>query len=240
MKSDEPTTPAGIAGDRQVKRKSSDPCSEKSGIDEVKLRDGTAHVESASKRSDAKMEDMMKRMEAIMKQTSETVLRSVKTQINGINSTINEMKVEGESKLGKMDERFAGLEARLNRLEDTSNRTNAMNVNVDELHRMQDDQNGRRAVATGCRDDTTENKVETLLRSTIGEAGMSRERIQIKCPAKPTTHAFLRFTDSEERDKYIRSAKQQKIQLSERKIRISPAVDAKRMGLIKLCLDKKA
>ena len=35
-----------------------------------------------------------------------------------------------QHKLGKMDERFAVLEARLNRLEDPSSRTNAMNVNV--------------------------------------------------------------------------------------------------------------
>ena len=79
-------------------------------------------------------------------------------------------------------------------------------MNVDEFHRMQDDQNRRRAVATGFRDDTTENEVETSLISTIVEAGMSKERIQVKCPAKPITHAFLQFTGSEEREKYIRSA----------------------------------
>ena len=54
------------------------------------------------------------------------------------------------------------LGARLNRLEDPSSRTNATNVNVDEFHRMQEDQNERRAVATGFRDDTTEDEVETL------------------------------------------------------------------------------
>ena len=77
-----------------------------------------------------RMEDMMKRMEVIMKQTSETVLQSVNAQIHGINSTINEMREEGENKLGKMDERFAAIEARLNKLEDPSSRTNAMNENV--------------------------------------------------------------------------------------------------------------
>ena len=152
----------------------------------------------------------MERMEIVMKQTSETVLQSVNAQINGINSTINEMKEEGESKFGKMDERFAGLEARLDNLEVPSSRTNAMNVNFDASHGTQDDQNRGRAVATGFRDDTTENEVETLLISTIVEAGMSKERIQIKCPAKPITHAFLQLTDSEERNKYIRSANMQK------------------------------
>ena len=53
-----------------------------------------------------------------------------------------------ESKLGKMDERFTVLEARLHRLEDRSSTTNAMDTNDDEFHRMQEDQNKRRAVAT--------------------------------------------------------------------------------------------
>ena len=137
------------------------------------------------------------------------------------------------------------MEARFNKLEDPSSRTSAMNVNLDESHGTHDDQNRRRAVATGFRDDTTDNEVETLLISTIVEAGMSRERIQIKCPAKPITHAFLQFTDSEERDKYMRSANMQKLELRERTIRISPAVDAderaqqKRMGYIKFCQNRK-
>ena len=82
-------------------------------------------------------------------------------------------------------------------------------MNFDDSHGTQDDQNRRSAAATGFRDDTTANEVETLLISTIVKAGTSKERIQIKCPAKPVTHAFLQFTDSEERDKYIRSANMQ-------------------------------
>ena len=31
-------------------------------------------------------------------------------------------------------------------------------------------------------------------------------KIQVTCPAKPITRAFLQFTDSDERDKYVRSA----------------------------------
>ena len=72
-----------------MNRKSSDPCSEISGIDEMKLSDVTAHTESASRRSNEKMEDMMKGMEVVMKQTSNIVIQSVNTQINGINSTSN-------------------------------------------------------------------------------------------------------------------------------------------------------
>ena len=101
-----------------------------------------------------------------------------------------------------------------------------MNVNVDQFQRMRDDQNRRRAVATGFRDDTTENEVDTLFLSTIVESGMSKERFQIKCPAKPITHAFLQFTDSEERDKYIRSANMSRIEMRVRQRRTSLAMDA--------------
>ena len=115
-KNDETMTSAGIAGDRQVKTKSSDPCSEISGFDEVKLSDVTADIERPSRRSDTKMEDM----EITMKQTHETVLQSVNAQINGINSTINETNEELKGSFGKMDERFAGSETILNKLEDPS------------------------------------------------------------------------------------------------------------------------
>ena len=193
MKNDESMTSAGIAEDRQVTRKSSGPCSEKSGIDEVKLSDVTAHIRSASTRSDAMMVDMMQRREVMMKQTSEIVLQSVNAQINGINSTINEMREGGGNKRGKIDERFAEVEARLNRLEDTSSRTNATNMNVDEFHRIQEDQNERRAVATGFRDDTKEKEVETLPTSTIVEAGMSIERIQ----SVPRSQSHMHFCSSQ-------------------------------------------
>ena len=36
--------------------------------------------------------------------------------------------------------------------------------------------------------------------------GMSTDQIQINCPAKPITHAFLQFTDNDDRDKFVRSA----------------------------------
>ena len=62
MKNDDPTTLA-----RDCWKKSSEPFSETSEIDEVKLSDVTAQMESASKRSDAKMDDMIQRMEAMHK-----------------------------------------------------------------------------------------------------------------------------------------------------------------------------
>ena len=83
-----------------MKGKSLDPCSDKGRFDQVKTSDIAAQKEKASRRSDAKMEEMMKRVGIVMKQTTETVLQSVNSQINGINSTINEMK-EGDSKFGR-------------------------------------------------------------------------------------------------------------------------------------------
>ena len=41
------------------------------------------------------------------------VPQSVNAQINGINSTINEMREEGENKFVKMDERFASVRSKI-------------------------------------------------------------------------------------------------------------------------------
>ena len=98
---------------------------------------------------------------------------------------------------------------------------------------------------TGFHDDTTEHEVETLLVSTIVEAGMLRKGIQIKCPANLITHAFLQFTDSEARDKYIRSANMQRRGFRERKISISLVLDAGKIsttktGIYQILLEQKA
>ena len=58
-----------------------------------------------------------------------------------------------------MDERFATLEAILDRLEDLNSNSELTNLNVDQFHRMQEDQNKRRAVATGFRE---RHQIETL------------------------------------------------------------------------------
>ena len=80
-----------------------------------------------------------------------------------------------------------------------------------------------------------------VLRLRCSFLGMSTDQIQIKCPAKPITHAFLQFTDNDERDKFVRSTNMLKKELRERKTRISPAVDAeerfhqRRLGCLKCC-----
>ena len=109
---------------------------------------------------------------------------------------------------------------------------------------MPEDQKKTRAVAAGFHEDTTEQEAKELLTATILQAGMSTERVQIKCPAKPIAHASLQFTDVDERDKYIRSANRQRNEARGRKIRFSPAMDAeeryqhKRLGYIKLSLSE--
>ena len=79
---------------------------------------------------------------------------------------------------------------------------------------------------TGFHDDTIEQEVQDILKETITTIGMSMDQIQIKCPAKPTTHTFLQFTDNGVREKFVRSANILKKELRGRRIRISPAIDA--------------
>ena len=71
----------------------------------------TAKIESASKRSDERMEAMMQRMEFLVTQTSDAVMKSFGNQINDANSTVKELRKEGEVKCGKVDERFTEIEA---------------------------------------------------------------------------------------------------------------------------------
>ena len=54
---------------------------------------------------------------------------------------------------------------------------------------------------------------------------MSIEKVRIKCPAKPITHAFIHFTDDDEKGKYVRSANMSKKELGGRQINISPSID---------------
>ena len=71
---------------------------------------------------------------------------------------------------------------------------------------------------------------------------MPIDQIQIKCPAKPITHAFLQFKDNDERDKFVRSANILKKELRGRKMKISPAMDAEerfhqtRLGYLECCI----
>ena len=75
-------------------------------------------------------------------------------------------------------------------IEDSDNKAGETEARVGELNRTQEDQNQGRAVATAFHDDTTEREFEYLLSETIVEIGTSTEKVGIKCPSKPITHAF--------------------------------------------------
>ena len=115
------------------------------------------------------------------------------------------------------------------------NRTPAKSIDTSEFRQTQEAQRKTRAVAAEATD---------LLTATIVTAGMTAEKVQIKCPEKPITHAFLQFIDVDEREKYIRSANRQNFEARGRIIRITPAMNAeeryqqKRMGYIKLSLNE--
>ena len=114
-------TSAGTMDERQVKRRASEPCSEISGIDDVKVSEVTDHIKreidsatkmmqkeisSASKRSDETIQKMvlsfqsntMERMETMVRQSNEMMLQQVSIQLRGMNTTIEKMKEDGEDK----------------------------------------------------------------------------------------------------------------------------------------------
>ena len=105
-------------------------------------------------------------------------------------------------------------------LENPNNRGSDRKANGMEGRSAQEDQNQRRAVVAGFHHDTTEQQVQDILKENLTTIRMSTDQIQIKCPAKPITHAFLQFTDNDERDKFVRSENILKKELRGRKIRI--------------------
>ena len=125
-----------------------------------------------------------------------------------------------------MNEKITTMDKRMTVLEDSHNRVGGTKVNVGDCRKTQEDQNQRRAVATGFHEDTTVQEVENLLKETIVEIGMSTEKTQIKCPAEPITHGFLHSIGSDEANKYARSANMIKKDMWRRKIGISTAMDA--------------
>ena len=66
----------------------------------------------------------------------------------------------------------------------------------------------------------------------------------IDCLAKPITHVFVEFQSTKIRERYVRSAGMQKVELNGRTVRISPVLDAeksfhrKRLGFIKCTIRK--
>ena len=136
-----------------------------------------------------------------------SITNSVGFQIQGMNSTIEKTKDEGEDRYKRIDERIASMEKKFSMIEEETSK-----IKAGEFNKVQEDQNHGKAVATGFYGDSTEQEVEQLLRETIAETGMSTENVEIKCPAKPITYA-----EGVERVKFF-----SKIAINGRRRKISP------------------
>ena len=75
------------------------------------------------------------------------------------------------------------------------------------------------------KDDSVEGDARAGIEKTIEMSGMKGVEYTIKCPPIPITHAFVEFRESDERDRYVRSANMLRAQLNGRMIKISPAMD---------------
>ena len=182
-------TSAGTTEERQVKRRTSEPISEISGIEEVKLGDvadlirrevesasqrSEEGIENASKRSDDRMEkviktlqtETMEQMEVMIRRSNEMLSQQVSVQLQGMGAAMERMKEDGEDKYDNINEKISTVETRLTKLEETGSRRNVLTqISIEEYQRAQEDLNQRRAAATGFHDDTKEQEVEELLKN---------------------------------------------------------------------------
>ena len=182
-------------------------------------------MESYSKKADEKMDKFLQ-------QISDTV----GSQLQGMITTIVEMKEEGDDRYKHINERIANMEKKISDIDEKcENRS-------EEPARSREDQNQGKAVATGFHSETSEAEVEQLLKETITEIGMSTENVRIECPAKPITHAFIHFKNDDEMNKFVRSSNMLRKELKGRKIKMTRSMDAeerfhqKRMGYVKYCI----
>ena len=152
-------------------------------------------------------------------QFPQSTTKSVGTQLREMNSTIEKMKEEGGDRYRKIDERIADME-KFSMIDETSE------IKADGPSEVHEDQNHGKAVATRFYGDTCEQEFEQFLRETLTEIGMSTENAKIECPAKPATHAFICFKDSDERSKCVRSANMLRKGLRGRTIMISRSMGA--------------
>ena len=90
------------------------------------------------------------------------------------------------------------IEARLATLEDSSS-SSARIIKTKGTAQEQEGQRTTRAAAAEFHEDSCEEETLELTRQVIQTAGMEVEKIDIRCPTKPITHA----------NKFIRSANRQ-------------------------------
>ena len=181
----------GKNDERPVKRITSEPCSETSGIEDAKYNDDRNEEQSVSKKVEDKMEAMMQRMELRMTKTGEAMMTSVNSQMSNVYLMVREMRKDsdvkldrmneaftqkgnaGQAKFSNMDERFTVMKERMDRLENHE----SGRKNMDEPEKgsnSQNDSDEMKAVAAGFQEDTTQ-KVETILERTIVTTGMKKE-----------------------------------------------------------------
>ena len=134
---------------------------------------------------------------------------------------IDKLNEENDDKYNRMNEKITTMEKRMTMLEDPNNIGSGTKTNDTEGNNSEEDQNKKGAVVTGFHDDTTEQEVQDVLGEITTTIEMPIDQIQIKCPAKPITHAFLQFKDNDERDKFVRSANILNKELRGRKMKIS-------------------
>ena len=174
-------------------------------------------MECYSRKNEEKMIDFSKKADDLMERFM-LMTNSVRTQIQGMNSSIvklhetnEKMKEEGENKFNKIDERFKDMEKKI------------MDLDKKYENRSDDDRNGNvianqgETVMAGLHKETTESEVADTPKEMIKEIGMDYEKVKLVCPAKPITHAFIYFENDNERIKFIRSANMLKKRIKRKK-----------------------
>ena len=111
-------------------------------------------------------------------------------------------------------------------LEDPDSRGSETKTNDVECQKTQEDQNQPRAVETGFHDGTTEQELQRLLTETIITISIVNGANSDQMSRQTNHTRICVVLDSDERDKFVRSANILKKELRGRKIRISAAMDA--------------
>ena len=124
----------GSTEERNMRRKRSE-------IGDTQISDDPEYTKReigiASRRSEETMENLrqkfrtntMANMQLVTKQTNETILQSVGSQLQGMNTTDEKMKVDIEDKYRRMDEKITTLEGEMTLLEDHGSKRRDTNAN---------------------------------------------------------------------------------------------------------------
>ena len=225
-----------------VKWRTSEPFSEISGIEDVKLGEVTDHKKKGNlkvpyKRSDERMEGMMpKEMNSASERSHEKiekVMQNISGKHNGANGS-DDGKIERNdattSQCSTPDEHH-------NRKmkEDGEDKYGKINEKIFTMEKkkltMLEDTNNRRSEFTMNIELYHKAQGEQNQRRAVATGfhdDTTKQEVKSRCKrtTKLVTHAFFQFfVDCEERDKYIRSANMLKSELRGRKRRISPAMD---------------